>query len=70
MSEFETIPELTRVLTVTNTALAALSRTQLQICDRQHVAAEIPIVYVGRYVQCVRCVWFTEVVYSLLHQSS
>ena len=53
MSEFETIPELTRVLTATNTALAALSRTQLQICDRQHLAAEIPVVYMGRYVAII-----------------
>jgi hypothetical protein len=48
MAEFETIPELTRVLNACHTSLGAISKAQLQFNDTQHSRAEIPMLYMGR----------------------
>ena len=49
MAEFETIPELTRVLTASHAGISAGSKTLLQITDKLHFEAQIPLVYMGRY---------------------
>lgn len=49
MAEFETIPELTRVLNACHMSLGAISKSQLQYNDSQHLRAEIPLLYMGRY---------------------
>lgn len=56
MAEFETIPELTRVLTASHTGISAGSKTLLQITDKLHFEAQIPIVYMGRYKESFHAV--------------
>lgn len=48
MAEFETIPELSRVLNLSAASLAGISRAQLQYTDTQHLRAEIPLLFMGR----------------------
>mmetsp|Transcript_123859 Transcript_123859/g.243002 ORF Transcript_123859/g.243002 Transcript_123859/m.243002 type:complete len:692 (-) Transcript_123859:390-2465(-) len=56
MAEFETNPELTRVLNLSNSYLSGISRTQLQLVETQHLRAEIPLVYMGRYKESYQLV--------------
>ncbi len=49
MAEFETIPELTRVLIASHAGISAGSKTLLQITDKLHFEAQIPLVFMGRY---------------------
>lgn len=48
MAEFETIPELTRVLVACHGGMGAGSKALLQITDKLHFEAQIPLVYMGR----------------------
>lgn len=56
MAEFETNPELTRVLNLSNSFLGGISRTQLQFVETQHLRAEIPLIYMGRYKESYQLV--------------
>jgi hypothetical protein len=49
MAEFETHPELSRVLLAANASLSASSKAQLQLVDAQYLEAQIPLQYMGRY---------------------
>jgi hypothetical protein len=60
MAEFETIPELSRVLNLSAASLAGISKAQLQFTDAQHLRAEIPLLFMGRYVMYMCfCLVFT-----------
>ncbi len=54
MAEFETIPELTRVLIASSTVLTNATKALLQNTDKQFFDAQIPLVYMGRYVESYR----------------
>lgn len=80
MAEFETIPELTRVLTASHATISAGSKNLLQITDKLHFEAQIPLVYMGRceltlvYVlrayACTfgifRPIWFHDLSYTIV----
>lgn len=48
MAEFETIPELTRVLSVSHSGMSGGSKALLLITDKAYFEAQIPLVYMGR----------------------
>lgn len=48
MAEFETIPELTRLLVINSNSMSIIAKQQLEFLSIQHLKAEIPMIYIGR----------------------
>jgi hypothetical protein len=49
MSEFETIPDLTRIFTISSGSVGTLYKSQKQFSDSQHLNLQISTQYLGRY---------------------
>lgn len=51
MSEFETIPDLTRIFTISSGSVGTLYKSQKLFSDNQHLNLQISTQYLGRYSQ-------------------
>eukprot|EP01038_Epipyxis_sp_PR26KG_P020160 gene20160-28534_t len=51
MSEFESIPELVRILSCSNIYYDKITKSQLESLQRQHINVLIPMSYLGRYLE-------------------
>lgn len=49
MSEFETIPDLTRIFTISSGSVGTLYKSQKQFSDSQHLHLQVSTQYLGRY---------------------